>query len=410
MGHSQLDGQEFPADASLNVTSSANLTIVGTNTVTLNSVTVSSSLENINITAGTLDAANLTTSLGDPNATVTVSTNATLELDSLTSILSKVTVLDAGATLKGAGTNIFAGTVNLAGNATVSVGTGALLTLSSLVSGPGNLSKNGSGSLILTASDSYSGTTLINGGTIQLTGSGSIASSTNIDVTAGATLDVSQLSPPTLAMSVGQTLDGSGTVIGSVTGAGGSFLAPGGYLTNTGTLTISNVLTLNAGDTTTMNLDNASGSNDMVAGMTSVSYGGTLTVSPVGGGVYTAGTSYQLFSAGSYGGSFSPINLPANVVWNTSNLGSNGTIQVVSVQAPTFSSANMSTNKTFSVNFTGPAGESWRLWSTTNVALKPVTNAWTLVTNGIINSTGTVNINNLVTTNSNAQFYEVTAP
>ena len=66
---------------------------------------------------------------------------------------------------------------------------------------------------------------------------------------------------------------------------------------------------------------------------TNVTYGGTLTVTGAGGG-FVAGDTFKLFSAGSYGSSFSAINLPTNIVWNTTQLGANGTIQVVSVSAP----------------------------------------------------------------------------
>ena len=206
-------------DGQLNITSTANLTKVSTNTVTLQNLTVGAGLENINVQAGTLDVANQTTSLGDPSATVTVFTNATFTLDSLANTLSKNITLNNGATLKGSSTNTpfggpvtFDGPVTLAGGASVVANTGALLLFENTISGSGSLSKSGSGGVFLAAANSYSGSTVVSGGTLALTNyssvDGSITSSTNINVTSGATLDVSGRSDGTFVLVSGQTLTG----------------------------------------------------------------------------------------------------------------------------------------------------------------------------------------------------------
>jgi len=72
------------------------------------------------------------------------------------------------------------------------------------------------GTLILTNNETYTGATYVNNGTLTLAGGGSISSSPLITVSAGAMIDASQLSSGTLSLASGQTLDGNGTVNGSV--------------------------------------------------------------------------------------------------------------------------------------------------------------------------------------------------
>ncbi|HWK64630.1 MAG TPA: autotransporter-associated beta strand repeat-containing protein [Rhizobiaceae bacterium] len=102
---------------------------------------------------------------------------------------------------------VLANAIRLSGDAAIFIGAGRTGTLSgSLGDGlsVGSLSKTGGGALVLTGESSYSGATLIQEGTLMLSGSGSIAGSDGITV--NATLDISGISP-TLA-SVG-TLAGS---------------------------------------------------------------------------------------------------------------------------------------------------------------------------------------------------------
>lgn len=67
------------------------------------------------------------------------------------------------------------------------------VTVDSIIPGIGALVQNGSGTVTLSASNTYSGTTFINAGTLALTNSGSIAVSPQVNV-AGGTLDVSGVS------------------------------------------------------------------------------------------------------------------------------------------------------------------------------------------------------------------------
>ncbi len=63
----------------------------------------------------------------------------------------------------------------------------------------------------------------------------------------------------------------------------------------------------------------------------------------------------------------------------------------------------------FQLNFTGVAGTSFRLWSTTNLALKPITNTWTLLESGTFGANGSASY--IDTSAAGAEkFYTITQP
>ena len=301
-------------DATLSTSGNAyKLTKVGDNTVSVFGALVDNALGDIDVQAGTLSFERLTSSLGNPANIVTVFTNATLQLVNASNIWDKVVVLKDGATLRVVNQAEFAGPVTLqSGEGTVVVSTGgAQLVLDDVVSGAGGLTKEGAGGLSLGSASSYAGPTLVSEGILALINSGSINTSTNVTVSAGAALDLSALAPPTLTLTTGRGLKGSGTVVGNVTMASGSTLTVGGPGTNTiGTLTVTNNLVLQAGSTNLMEVSKVGTTpvNDQVVA-TNVTYGGTLKVTGAGG-AFVAGDVFKLFSAGSYSGSFSQTNLP----------------------------------------------------------------------------------------------------
>lgn len=119
----------------------------------------------------------------------------------------------------------------------------------------GGLTKIGTGTLTLTAANTYTGKTTVAAGTLALSGSGGVASSAWIEVSNGATLNAAT---GTLTLT-NQTLSGTGSVTGSIIIGAGSILKPGastdaslGALANAGdgigTMTLGN-LTLATGAT-----------------------------------------------------------------------------------------------------------------------------------------------------------------
>lgn len=104
-------------------------------------------------------------------------------------------------------------------------GTSATATSAGVLAGDGYLTKTTAGIITLGGVNTYTGDTLIEEGTLALSGSGSINNSANITIALGATLSVTGREDGTLHLGSSQTLSGNGTVSGSV--AVNGTLAPG---------------------------------------------------------------------------------------------------------------------------------------------------------------------------------------
>ncbi|NBV47074.1 MAG: hypothetical protein EBR86_15925 [Planctomycetia bacterium] len=123
------------------------------------------------------------------------------------------------------------------------------VTLPNVLSGPLVLAKidtatNALTTTTLTGSNTYTGLTFIQAGTLALGPSASIASSSTIGlVSPFATFDVSAVTGG-YELESGQLLLGFGTVIGPATGVVGSTVQPGGGVGGTGVLTVTGGFTL----------------------------------------------------------------------------------------------------------------------------------------------------------------------
>jgi autotransporter-associated beta strand protein len=273
-------------------------------------------------------------------------------------------------------------TVTLVGGNGGSTGAGvgtATATASLGAVSSGGFTKAGAGTLFLTASNTYTGGTIISGGTLALTNGGSIASSAAITVGSGANLDISAVS---FTLGANQTLNGNGSVTGSAIING--TLAPGN--STIGTLTFGTGPVLNGITLMEINRTNAPTAAQMVVTNGVLTYGGTLIVTNIGGTAFVAGDTFKMFSAGSYGGTFAATHLPplsSGLAW-TNRLSIDGTLAVISIVS------TMPTNLLWSVSGTNltlswPSDHTgWRLLVQTNHLANGVssnTNDWGAVAN-----------------------------
>jgi autotransporter-associated beta strand protein len=200
--------------------------------------------------------------------------------------------------------------------------------------GANTFTKVGTGNWTLTGANSSTGGTVVNGGTLTVNNtSGSGTGTGSVTVNTGA------------------TLAGSGIISGAVTINSGGTIAPG---TSIGTLTVNNSVTLNAGSTTSVEINKTSLTKDLLSVQNTLTYGGTLTVTNLSG-TLSVGDSFKILNAATYAGSFTASNLPPltpDLMWNTATLATSGTISVIST------------------NFTGPQPLTWKgdgvsnLWDT----------------------------------------------
>jgi fibronectin-binding autotransporter adhesin len=267
--------------------------------------------------------------LGGANAYTggTTVTRGTLSIsadNNLGAATSSVT-LSPGTTLAVTGTFTFDHAVTISGDPTFDVSPGATMTVSSVIadgSSPGSVVKADAGTLVLTAVNTYTGSTTVTGGTLALSGVGSIATSSGLDLAASGTVfDISgsTVSPTLLALTgvSGSTLSlGGNTLIinqagntsfagtiadgGLSGGAGGSILKEGA-----GTLTLGGFNTY-TGATTISGGTLALGGNGSIAessGVALTASGTTFDISGVNGAAFINGLS---------GVSGSTVNLGAN--------------------------------------------------------------------------------------------------
>ena len=242
--------------------------------------------------------------------------------------------------------------------------------------------KSGTGTLVLSGPNTYTGATTVSNGTLEV--DGQIA---NSQVTVN-----------------GGTLDGSGTIYGPVTLNSGK-LAPA-TAAGIGTLTINNTLTINGG-TVAMRISKTGGAvtNDLVAGLNNVTYGGSLVVTNAGPSALAGGEIFQLFSAsGSKTGNFTNVTiLPVTGATGTFDPAT-GTLTIVAA-----ASAPTPTNITYTVTgsqlvLNWPAGQGWQLQSQTNSLSTGLTTNWTTV------SGATPPFTNTITPANPSVFYRLRAP
>ena len=131
------------------------------------------------------------------------------------------------------------------GSATLTIENSLTDTYAGTVSGTGGITKSSNGTLILSGTNTYSGNTIVNSGTLQLnkTGGGTLPNTNSITVNNGGTLRIS--SNQTLA---DLTINSGGTVLVDANVQ----LTVNGILSNSGNFTLENGATLVQGSSSTL--------------------------------------------------------------------------------------------------------------------------------------------------------------
>ena len=291
----------------------------------------------VEISNGVLVAA-ASLALGSSQGGTTVAGGARLELQNHVTISSEALTLNGsggglGALANVSDTNTWTGTIALASASLIECATGRVslagvagaghgmtfnvssmgdMLVNGLITGTGSaLTKDGGGQLTLAANaaNTYSGTTLVNEGTLVLSGRATPPNSPVIDVGAGSTLDVTGVTDGfVLGATAQQTLKGSGTVSGNVTAKALARLEPG---ESPGTLTFLRNLTLTAGVTNYFELTNSlaigGGTNDLIVVAGDLTLNNNVIAITVLGSDPLGAGSYRLFNyAGGKTGAFNP--------------------------------------------------------------------------------------------------------
>jgi autotransporter-associated beta strand protein len=388
-----------------------NLTKVGANEITFDNLTTfDTALANIDIQQGILQFEGLTPDMGDPSATNIVEYGAQLAFASGSVTWSKNFLfigdgLDTTVSIGTSANPVLAGNVQLSGDCVFNVG-GIGLTISGIISSNGGIIKNGTAPMTLATNNTYTSDTIINTGTLLLSTNGSIAASTNIVIGSGTTLDASQRSDSTLTLTSVQTLQGNGTVNGSLIGGPGSVISPG--QSSVGALTVTNTVTLSG--VCSMDLDQANATNDVLACNSTMKYGGVLDLNYVTGAPAT-GSSFKLFQAKNYSGSFSSIS-PATPgpgqTWDVSQLGTSGTIRVSSGTAPRFGGITVSGTNVVVSGSNGIAAGNYYLLTSTNVAL--ALPSWTRIATNAFDGSGNFKFTNNISPSVPRRFFLLELP
>ena len=219
--------------------------------------------------------------------------------------IATVTDLGTGALTFGGGTLAVTGNTTITQAVTLNTGGGTInlpgtsATLSGNITGTGNLTKTGTGTLVLSYANGYSGGTTVSGGTLLVTNTtGSGTGAGNVTVNTGGTLG-------------GGTATGGGGISGNITVNSGGTLDPGTSSTSNGILTVGGNVTMSSGSTFAAQLSG----NTAGTGYDQLSVTGTITLNN------------PALAIGSPLG-FNPTTVPANsftLITSSNSFAGNGT-------------------------------------------------------------------------------------
>ena len=320
----------------------------------------------------------------------------------------------------GSGSQTMNGTYTLNGIAHLIIQDSPVI-FTNVISGPGGFVWDASNNqLVFSASNTYSGPTVIGSGlTLALTGNGAISKSSLLFFGGGDStavrLDASGRPDKTLTLASGQTLGGIGRINGGLTVSAGATLAPAGTNTTlgitaganaTGAISATNAIVLNG--TTIIKL-NGPGTNDVIQSTAAgITFGGTLSLQNISGAPLAAGSSFQIFSANSYAGSFTnifPATPAAGLVWDTTQLSAGKLKIAVAPAQPVVNSVALSDGNLILSGTNGVASGSYVVLASTNVCL-PLIN-WVALATNAFDANGVFHVTNTVAPGTSQLFYRL---
>ncbi len=286
IGFNRSDNLVQGVDFASGISGRGGISQKGPGTLTLNGV---NTFSGISFVQGGILRAGSTTALGN-NASYqfTAAAGVTLDLAGYDASLGGVS--GGGA----AGGNVVMGTANL----TLTLDGSSTPSFGGVISGSGSLAKNGVGTQTFTGNNTYTGSTVINDGTLQIGNNGATGS---IALVSGITVNGAGV----IAFSRSDNLVQGVNFANGITGTGGFSKRGSGNLTLTGTNSFSGASTITAGrliagsataigNNAAYTLSNTSGAildlNGYNIGLGSLAGGGTSGGNvALGGGTLTAG-------------------------------------------------------------------------------------------------------------------------
>jgi autotransporter-associated beta strand protein len=300
------------------------------------------------------------------------------------------------------------------------------LIFTNVLSGPGGfLMEYWNHQMILSASNTYAGPTIINQGgntlSLALSGNGSISHSSLIffggsDPTS-VRMDVSGRNDQTFTLANGQTLAGVGAVNGQLVVSAGATISPSGTNVTlgvtagsnaTGAISASGNITLNG--ITVIKLK-GSGTNDAIQTQGNLQFGGALTLANINASPLSAGNSFQIFNAAGYSGVFTSTNLPsldAGLAWDLSQLNS-GLVKVIGNNVgPVIGTTTIAGGKLIFSGTGGTANGTYYVLTTTNLTA-PLAE-WVSVQTNAYDASGAFSVTNPVNASTPQLFYRIQQP
>ena len=267
--------------AGFNKEGAGTLTLLGSNTYTGGTL----------VSAGTLVLGHATDTLADASY-LWLFSGSTLDIGSNSDTVSEVKLWYEGCSIVGTGT--------LTSSSFVVATTSGTSTISAHLAGPGSLTKSEAGTLLITSSASYTGGTIVTGGTLTLGHATNTLANTGAVTVSGGILDI------------GANTDTVGVVTlssGSITGTTGTLTGSSYTVSNTsGTTTISanlggsaaltksgaGALTLSGANTYTGGTTVSAGTLTLADGTNALADTGAVTVS---GGILSIGEESETVGA-----------------------------------------------------------------------------------------------------------------